>query len=780
MNLLLWIMAVFLPLAGMAVEKKNMFPAWAPVSSPVMTGEVEVGVIFIQFADTEFREKIPEFMENLSAVEGLSLDEYFKLYSHGIVWPRLIACPGTEKGDVYQDRHLLGYYCQYDATRNPLGFLNEAEGRKRVSSLKKAALAWARSRNGKLASCKVRCAAYATDIIGEPERRPSLLKYYKKMLGTSLLDEKEAEERAWEYYRPVIKWSDPLWPNSSVQITSSSSRTMAHELGHVFGAPDVYRVSRENDGIAGAATLMAYGPTSSSFSLYYHHGFVQERNCPTITRSGTYVLHPRHVRPEGDMAVGYFIPSGHPHYYYYLEYICGEHPALGVVIQENEGMRTSGSGSVTGSGMLISVFHPGMKSYLGSPDTCYTYRPGDQYFRGRGEIRKCLFGPDYGRTEFTLETNPSSRLPNLLDGGVRIRNIRKEEGKAVFDVELTGKSISGMEYRKSLLPQIGLTGVEQVLPSSFVMTCVPKFRGEPVAERYGFCWGTAPHPTIKNSRLVLMHREIYKGRALGVSPGTRYFIRAFAENAHGIRYSDEELEVVTPLDEKPQDHVAPLMLDSYSDNAFAVTTVGGSAHYSSKIIPASAIVLAKWWVYYKPGNLKICSETGEGLIGKPGGKKGKMNFDQVHYDPWKSDPVYRTSLTGALFREARFYTLELKMDEQPLNVRKWMKGFVRLMKCRGKPVLTELTSESLGGMIETVKKELKASRPVMVIGTPPEYAGEHNQWGLITGYDGDGKFLLDFPVGNNPSFREKKKGEMGDLLQKNGFKIYLVTGIEMK
>ncbi len=244
------------------------------------------------------------------------------------------------------------------------------------------------------------CAAYITNKVSNPESSTELtahvdyqylMKNLESKMSTYSSDEENKTERAWRLYMPFVKWGDPMWPNSSIQINSPSASTMAHELGHVFGAPDVYRVDRSNDGISGSATLMAYGPTSSAFSLYYHHGFLKEENCPMIRESGTYTLHPRHMKPVGNQAVGYFIPSSHPHYYYYVEYINGEDSRLGVSIQGNED-RGAYQDNIRGTGVVISVFHPGVTSYLGSPDTFYTYRPNDPYFRGKGEVGECLFG----------------------------------------------------------------------------------------------------------------------------------------------------------------------------------------------------------------------------------------------------------------------------------------------------------------------------------------------------------------------------------------------------
>ncbi|MFN5738717.1 MAG: hypothetical protein ACK47H_09060, partial [Akkermansiaceae bacterium] len=141
-----------------------------------------------------------------------------------------------------------------------------------------------------------------------------------------------------------------------------------------------------------------------AFSRFYHHAYIKEENHPTIKTSGTYTLHPRHIKPTGKEALGYLIPSSHPHYMYHVEYIHQENASVGV--------------GPTHEGMLISVVNLGLTNYLGSPDYTYVYRPNDPFFRGLGDTEKCLFGKKHGRTEFNMKTEPSSRLPNLIDGGV--------------------------------------------------------------------------------------------------------------------------------------------------------------------------------------------------------------------------------------------------------------------------------------------------------------------------------------------------------------------------
>ena len=201
--------------------------------------------------------------------------------------------------------------------------------------------------------------------------------------------------------------------------------------------------------------------------------------------------------------------------------------------------------------MLISVVNLGRDNYLGSPDYFYTYRPGDPFFRGLGDPGQCLFGQAHGRTAFGPQTEPSSRLPNLLDGGIRISNIREHQGTLTFDLALERAKISGREYTESMLPQIRLDRVTDIQPASCTMDCTIMFRGEPLKTDYGFCWSTSRNPTIRDPSYNLCHRGALRdpvaGRGGGVSlpSGARAQAAALRRGADGrfgqVRHRDPGL-----------------------------------------------------------------------------------------------------------------------------------------------------------------------------------------------------------------------------------------------
>jgi len=63
--------------------------------------------------------------------------------------------------------------------------------------------------------------------------------------------------------------------------------------------------------------------------------------------------------------------------------------------------------------------------------------------------------------------------------------------------------------------------------------------GDPVTER-GICWSTSEHPLITDSRTIDgAGTGAYTGTLTGLSPGTPYYVRAYAVNSKGISYGND-------------------------------------------------------------------------------------------------------------------------------------------------------------------------------------------------------------------------------------------------
>ncbi len=716
-------------------------PVYAPAKQPVATGEVPVGLIVITFRETAIPNSLSAGLEALNSINGIRLSEYFKIYSNGIVWPKIQLM--HDASSVYQSPQFYGYYCEYDYWANPIGWKNIEEGGKRAAQMKEEALQWA-SKQFRGSKPRFICYNYVTTRPEEASKEVTseLIRYYQGNRSGDIPKKRVRQPRKsqtknkpssafdpWDYYGPNCRWGDPIWPNSCIQINDFESGTLAHEFGHSLGAPDVYRMGRHYDGIGNNASLLAYGPTANAFSRFYHHAFIKEKNYKTLKSSGTYTLSSRHIDPQGSEVLGYLIPSSHPHYLYHVEYIHGENATVGV-------------GPVH-EGMLISVVNLGLGSILGSPDYFYVYRPNDPFFRGMGDTNDCLFGKLHKRTEFNMATEPSSRLPNLTDGGVSFKNIQENNGKLSFEVVIDHQPISGTAYANSMLPQIRLDAVQDIQSTSFTMDCTIKFRGEPLKTTYGFCWSTRTNPTIKDDTYTLAHRECYRGHAMNLKPRTLYHVRAFASNGVGVRYSDEEKTVQTTDSNIRPVSIGPLFTDSFSENPFLYR------HYSREDESMSAdsifigysptCVLAKLIGYHRPEN----------FIGTVSGRKGKavaVNFNDLSWNPEEDDSPKRLvtvqDFFETLYRQSQQLGLHAVKPDKNLG-----KNLVEITGVKGKPVLSIFSSGNTGEIIEIIRKDLQLSRPVILIFSyTSEGMPSPVRWALVDGINRNGELHVDFPT----------------------------------
>ena len=734
--------------------KPSPVPAFSPAKQPVVTGEFPVGFIIITFKETAIPGEISQAIATVRSVSGanqeadagaasksygsgITQEEYFKIYSNGITWPKIVVMPN--ESTCYQDPHFYGYYCEYDYWENPMGWKSREEGDKRVGKMNQDALRFA-NQSYRGPKPRFTCFNYVTTRPEAPAQEISdaLLGFYQDRSAdpgrTRMSKARRSKAKyqgmkdfdPWAYYAPRSKWGDPMWPNSKVQIDNFSGGTLAHELGHCLGAPDVYRIGRTNDGISGSASLLAYGPTANAFSRFYHHAFIQERNHPTIKSAGTYTLHPRHITPQDDQAVGYLIPTNHPHYFYHVEYLHRENATVGV--------------GPSHEGMLISVVNLGLDSYLGSPDYFYVYRPNDPFFRGHGDTNDCLFGKSHRRTEFNLTTEPSARLPNLLDSGVAFKNIEEHDGTLSFELVLNRDPVTGSAYNNSMLPQIRLDRVSDVQATSFTMDCTIKFRGEPLKTAYGFCWSTSKNPTIRDATYSLAHRECYRGHAINLDPNTTYYIRAFATNGVGVRYSDEEQSIKTAELKALPSAIGPLFTDSFSNNSYLFEKYSNETTETDDtfIGYSPTCVLAKLISYYRPAKF-----TAAGLDSDS--KPSAIDFDQLSWNPSADDFPMRLEEINRFF--GHIYDLSRQLNlHSPKPEKDFVKNLVKLTGVRSRPVLTLLSEDNLKQVSELIRKDLEQSRPVMILlAYNTEGVTNPIRWALFDGINSKGQFHVDFP-----------------------------------
>lgn len=698
-------------------------------TKPVFTGPFQVDLVLVGFPDCVVPE-IAEVEQAVNKPDGHTIKEYYDEYTQGITYPVLNVYPV-----VYMAPQPLGYYCRHDKMDNRIGYEDEAEGNKRGAKLKADALAFARKSSSSRKPGPVTCHVYCRQLDPEQVERHLRVHYPKP--------KEEWEEDPIKLYDPKILWADPLWPNSSVQMTYPTGGSLIHELGHVIGAPDYYHATEEYDGVEGDPTLpWAWGPTGPAYCRYIYQALVPKACYPTFTTEGEYTLDPRSspVPRDGASAMpvlGCFIPSVHPNYLFCVEYAHGERAPIG---------------SPSNEGLLISVINVTMTlPLMGPPDMYYTYRRGDIYMKGVEQ------GSPFLRTgdSFTLKSDPAARIPPLIPAGIEITDIREEGGKCKFHLSFPKTEQTPKSLKDALLPKIRLVGVDEVMPTSMRATCDVLYRGEPLLDEYGFVWGTTPKPTVAGQRFPLFHRDRFDTRILGLKPGTKYYVRAYVKNSAGLTYSKREIEVTTPA--KPPEEL-PLLLttDHYSGNFHILQDYLGKA-YSGKegayfLSANAAITLMSMGVYY--------GEAPGGAV--KGTTKGGRRFDlrRVHTYPSKTRPEFRLEEYDVYF-EAMKKVAEASglADEVFGKQQDWCKKCARALKVKdpNKVFVRVASAGELDARRADVRAALERSQPVLLIRQNDFMPGETEakfplDTAIIDGIRGD-EWHAVFPYG-----RDRVKG----------------------
>ena len=707
-------------------------------TQPRFTGEFPVDLVVVSFPDCEPPPTVDQIAADLSSLSGgYTIEDYYVEYSQGITWPKLYPYDA-----VYAAPHALGYYCRYDSHSNRIGFQDPSDGGMRVGKLKRDALAYARKNSSRRGRRDSPIAAWVYCNRLDRDRLDS---------NVEIRDEYPKPDEDWEYdaivqYRPPIPWADPLWPNSSVQVHyPGNGGVMVHELGHTLGSPDYYHSSEEHDGVPGSPDIHSYGPTGPGYNRYIYHAFAPAACFPTLTADGTYSLDPRASPiPRGGTGeplpvLGCFIPSAHPNYIFQLEYAHNDKRPVG---------------SVGDGGLMVNVINVTRFDHmLGPPDLCYTYRRGDPYLKGLVHSDVFLREGD----TFDQNSDPAATLPPLIPAGIEISGIRFADGQCFFDLRFTKTDQSAAFLKKSLLPKIRLTEIDEPLPTSFRAHCDVIYRGEPLVKEYGFAWDVRPNPTVAKNRYPLHHRDRFDARILGLKPGVKYYVRAYVLNDNGMTYSDETLTVTTP---KAVSSVPPLLTDGFHGNDYIArnhTQLHGGTMYRDSANAILALMSLGSYYGTVPGKLRNRDRSRD---------DGPLQIRDVHTNPADTRPKFRLKSLDRYYAEMRTLAdaAGLRCDKfgrfadwkrmcvSALGIKKPNEAFVHIK-----------TPADLDGQRAKVKQWLDQSRPVLLIRENDYMPNVTHQIfpldiALIDGYDESGEWHVRFPLGCDRDVEQTPSG----------------------
>ena len=382
-------------------------------------------VVFVRFnGDPEISTPMSniDHMYNDTAATAVSLYNFFLHASYNQLEIKTHFYPAPVNNHVisYEDIHPRGWYVPYDATTNPIGYQTENDrGQREFDMIQRAA-------------------EYVNEVCP-----------IDSSINIDNDNDGDIDNISFVVKGTYTGWSDLLWPHKwnlyDRTVTMNGKRintfnfvlegagdhyfgasTLCHEMFHALSAPDLYHYyDYTNIHPAGAWDLMEQNgnpPQHPSAYLKFKYGHWID-SIPTVSQQGTYSLRP--LDDAANTQNCWKIPSADPNQFYVLEYRNNSH------IFET---------AIPGTGLLIwridTRFNDGNASYnraRGIYDEVYLFRP-DGCDTIDGRTNQAHFNPSFGRTEFTLSTNPHPFLSaNIPDSTFEIRNILYFDDSMTFD-----------------------------------------------------------------------------------------------------------------------------------------------------------------------------------------------------------------------------------------------------------------------------------------------------------------------------------------------------------
>ena len=408
-------------------------------------------VIYISFPDAlDFINPRSYYNQRLNDENRQSLKNYYleASYNKFVIHSTNFPYSATEESLSYTADNSRGYYREYNATTNPIGYQGEDQRAGREQNL------LANSISALKTSIESHFTAEQLDMNNDGLVDNICFIIQGNSDGwSSLLWAHRWSLTMYDIYLHDKKVLDFVFqPENQMQV-----RTLCHEMFHALGAPDLYHYSSDPKISAlvpvGEWDIMESGNGHMSSYLKYKYGnFIEE--IPEIKVAGTYSLKPL---ISGKDNVCYKVASTNPNEFYVIEY------------RKKEGLYEN---SLPGSGLLVYRINTRYSgNAYGPPDGVYLYRPNgtltENGFPAQAYYTSDVQRASIGGTVSLLTTF----LSDGSDGELRIRNVSSAGETISFDLTrlvVTGKADIAPENNFLVHSKDGLLTISQLYTGALV------------------------------------------------------------------------------------------------------------------------------------------------------------------------------------------------------------------------------------------------------------------------------------------------------------------------
>lgn len=379
------------------------------------TGSFNNIVVLIRFRDepaSAFAHTSAQYDAMFNGAPGTnSLRSYYQEVSYNALTINSVFYPSPSGGAMlsFQDAHPRAYYMPYDAATNPIGYQSGDESGQREKALLQAAVA--------AVAPQIVAAAINVDV-----------------------DHDATVDSLVFVLSGDASWGGLFWPHmywlSDATIAGAATgaydvqmdrnlfeggagvSSLAHEMFHTLGAPDLYHGNGDGVSPAGIWDLMDGGANPPPHMLAYmkwkYGGWLP--SLPQITASGHFTL-----QPATSPGCVYQIP-------------CTNSLSQSFVVEYRQKSGVFES-SIPASGLIVYRVNPSITGNAGGPpDEVYVYRPGGT-LTANGDLSSApMYSP--GRTAMNAATNPSPFLQDDSPGLLDVQNVGAPGSTIAFDVNV--------------------------------------------------------------------------------------------------------------------------------------------------------------------------------------------------------------------------------------------------------------------------------------------------------------------------------------------------------